>query len=499
MPHTSSQTFLRELDKKLWTAADKLRSNLDAAVYKHAVLGLIFLKYVSDSFAQRQGDIEAMLKDPDSDYFIDPKGYGNAFSPEYAEAIHQELEERDYYIEKNVFWVPALARWKTLQDSAKLPAGTVITVKNGKTTEYKITSTGKLIDDALEAVEKENPKLKNVPVASVCDRRTLNYRIARRKPHDFEPNRRRLKPRKTSDGRRPTLELQIDPANLAGLIDLIATIPFHCSVAVSASYETSTVADRRLTAENILGHDQESTASDSSSASLGDLCAFAVKNSSSMAIHGIDFGNSFEDSAVGDISSGWTVERTGHVINCVGGGTPSTKEPRFWDDGVHHWTTPKDFSSLLSPILIEISRKLTNAGIAKISSGLLPAGTLLLSSRAPVGYLAISAIPVAINQGFIAMKCNDRASNYFMLNWCQSNMGEIKSRATGTTFPEISKNSFRPISVVMPPKKLMNEFTARVAPLYVQITENLHQSATLASIRETLLPKLLSGEIQICK
>ena len=57
MPHTSSQTFLRELDKKLWTTADKLRSNLDAAVYKHAVLGLIFLKYVSDSFAQRQGEI----------------------------------------------------------------------------------------------------------------------------------------------------------------------------------------------------------------------------------------------------------------------------------------------------------------------------------------------------------------------------------------------------------------------------------------------------------
>jgi type I restriction enzyme M protein len=125
MPHTSSQTFLRELDKKLWTAADKLRSNLVAAVYKHAVLGMIFLKYVSDSFAQRQAEIEAMLRDPDSEYFLNPKEFGNAFSAEYTEAIRAELEERDYYIEKNVFWVPALARWKTLQDSAKLPAGTV--------------------------------------------------------------------------------------------------------------------------------------------------------------------------------------------------------------------------------------------------------------------------------------------------------------------------------------------------------------------------------------
>ena len=188
MPHSSSQIFLRELDKKLWTAADKLRSNLDAAVYKHAVLGLIFLKYVSDSFAQRQAEIEAMLKHPKNDFFIDPKDYKKPGA--YEAAIHAELEERDYYIEKNVFWVPALARWKTLQDSAKLPAGTEITVKNGKTTTYKITSTGKLIDDALEAVEKENPKLKNV----------LNKNYT---------------------------QLQIDPANLAGLIDLIATIPFQ--------------------------------------------------------------------------------------------------------------------------------------------------------------------------------------------------------------------------------------------------------------------------------
>ena len=114
-----------------------------------------------------------------------------------------------------------------MQDSAKLPAGTEITVKNGKTTTYKITSTGKLIDDALEAVEKENPKLKNVPVASVYDRRTLKCRVAGRHPNDSRSVRRRTKPRKTSDGRRPTLQLQIDPANLAGLIDLIATIPFQ--------------------------------------------------------------------------------------------------------------------------------------------------------------------------------------------------------------------------------------------------------------------------------
>lgn len=188
--NNDSQVFLRELDKKLWTAADRLRANLDAAVYKHAVLGLIFLKYVSDSFAMRQREIEAQLRDPQSDYYLDPADYEGADGEEYAEAIHQELEDRDYYIQKNVFWVPALARWKTVQDSAKLPPGTEIEVKNGKTTTYKITSTGRLIDDALEAIEKENPKLKGV----------LNKTYT---------------------------QLQLDPANLSSLIDLIATIPFE--------------------------------------------------------------------------------------------------------------------------------------------------------------------------------------------------------------------------------------------------------------------------------
>ena len=210
------------------------------------------------------------------------------------------------------------------------------------------------------------------------------------------------------------------------------------------------------------------------------------------------FPSHFQDTETGHIPKGWVIHPVGEVVDCVGGGTPSTAEPKYWDGGTHHWTTPKDFSSLQAPVLLDTDRRLTDAGIAKISSGLLPAGTLLLSSRAPVGYLAIAAIPVAINQGFIALKCNERASNYFMLNWCQTNMAEIESRATGTTFAEISKQNFRPIPVVLPPMELMAAFTAKVEPLYAQITANLHQSRTLSTLRDTLLPKLLSGELSIC-
>src|ERR1035438_5594002 len=99
-------------------------------------------------------EIETQLRDPTSDYFLDPKDYKKPAA--YEAAIRAELEERDYYLEKNVFWVPTPARWKTLQDSAKLPAGSVIEVTNGKKTSYKITSTGKLIDDALDARSEEH-------------------------------------------------------------------------------------------------------------------------------------------------------------------------------------------------------------------------------------------------------------------------------------------------------------------------------------------------------
>ena len=377
-------------------------------------------------------------------------------------------------------------------------------------------TTGKLIYAALDVILE--------PVASVYDRRTKPSR-GTRPPH-------RAKRKETSKGRRPTLHAHID---------LIAGLSFLYSVAVSAPHKQATIPDRGSKAKNILWHLRPINPPSSASAFLGVLCALAVKNSS-IAIFGtldekielnrrmnatleamaralfqswfVDFDpvrrnaegatprpedslfpDSFEDSAIGEIPQGWTVEPVGNVVDCVGGGTPSTKETKFWEDGIHHWTTPKDFSSLQSPILIDTSRKLTDAGIAKISSGLLPAGTLLLSSRAPVGYLAISATPVAINQGFIAMKCNDHASNYFMLNWCQSNMEEIKSRATGTTFPEISKNSFRPISVVLPPKNVVAEFNKQVAPLYAKITANLRQSRNLATLHDTLFPELLSGEV----
>ncbi|WP_119741435.1 class I SAM-dependent DNA methyltransferase [Pseudomonas sp. Larv2_ips] len=126
---------LQDLQKTLWATADKMRANMDAAEYKHIVLGLIFLKYISDSFAGRRAELVRRFADASDDYYLDSDD---------AELLAQELEERDYYKEVNVFWVPEVARWESIRAAAKR------------------VDIGKHIDDALSAIEVENPKLKNM-------------------------------------------------------------------------------------------------------------------------------------------------------------------------------------------------------------------------------------------------------------------------------------------------------------------------------------------------
>ncbi len=199
----------------------------------------------------------------------------------------------------------------------------------------------------------------------------------------------------------------------------------------------------------------------------------------------------------GELPKGWTGEPVGELVEVVGGATPSTERPDFWTGGHHCWATPKDLSRLSTPVLLDTERRITDAGLANISSGLLPAGVLLLSSRAPIGYLAISEVPVAVNQGFIAMVCKEKVSNYFMLQWCRANMSEIEQRASGTTFPEISKRNFRPMPVFMPSAELLQVFDSAVAPLHQRIVASEREIRTLAGLRDLMLPKLMSGEIRV--
>jgi type I restriction enzyme, S subunit len=209
------------------------------------------------------------------------------------------------------------------------------------------------------------------------------------------------------------------------------------------------------------------------------------------------FPDSFEDSKFGPIPRGWRISTIGEEVRVVGGSTPSTAEPIYWEGGTINWATPKDLSDLSMPVLLSTARQITEQGLAQISSRLLAQGTVLLSSRAPVGYLAIAETPVAINQGFIAMICEHTLSNYYVLWWATSHMETIKGKANGTTFQEVSKGSFRPIPILVPSDGVLQGFNVIVEPLYSQIVNNEKESRTLAETRDALLPKLVSGEVRV--
>lgn len=209
------------------------------------------------------------------------------------------------------------------------------------------------------------------------------------------------------------------------------------------------------------------------------------------------FPSAMQDSELGEIPEGWYLSTIGDEVTVVGGGTPSTKNPAFWDDGQISWTSPKDLSNLPDKVLVRTERKITEAGLAKISSGLLPVDTVLMSSRAPVGYLALAKIPLAVNQGYIAMKCEKVLTAAFVIQWCQAHMEEIKNRASGTTFAEISKKSFNVIPVLTPTEGAISAYTKLASKLYNVIESNIREAHSLSELRDILLPQLLSGKLTI--
>ena len=146
-------------------------------------------------------------------------------------------------------------------------------------------------------------------------------------------------------------------------------------------------------------------------------------------------------------------------------------------------------------MLLDTERRITDAVLADISSGLLPAGTVLLSSRAPIGHLVNAEVPGAINQRFIAMMPRNGVSNLFLLCWSEAALDEIVSHANGSTFLEISKSCFRPTSVTAPPEPVMTAFDHVAQPLYRRSCPMIANLAT--TLRDALMPKLVSGELRV--
>jgi type I restriction enzyme, S subunit len=197
------------------------------------------------------------------------------------------------------------------------------------------------------------------------------------------------------------------------------------------------------------------------------------------------------------IPESWEVKQIGDICQTFGGGTPKTSESSYWEEGNIFWATPTDMTSLNSPVIFDTARKITDKGLKNSSAKLLPVGSILMTSRATLGYFAITKVPISTNQGFISMVCDDIVSNYYLLSVIKNKMDEIENLAGGSTYPEINKTSFRSIEIILPPKNAMKKFDEIADSIYEKIFQNELETKRLAEIRDSLLPKLMSGKIRV--
>jgi type I restriction enzyme, S subunit len=197
------------------------------------------------------------------------------------------------------------------------------------------------------------------------------------------------------------------------------------------------------------------------------------------------------------LPEGWGMRRIGDVADCVGGGTPSTSNPAYWDDGDITWVTPTDVTRNEYLVLLEAEKKITEAGLANSSAKLVPPHTVLMTSRASVGFFAIAGREVCTNQGFISIVPQDPAFSSFLLFQLSHRVEEIRGMGSGSTYPEVSRGKFREFPVLIPQRKVVVDFDEQATLFLKQIRVLKQQNQKLRAARDLLLPRLMSGEIAV--
>ena len=204
----------------------------------------------------------------------------------------------------------------------------------------------------------------------------------------------------------------------------------------------------------------------------------------------------FVESELGMIPEGWRVGRLDELGDIVGGATPSKAEDSYYTSKGIAWLTPKDLSNKLSKFTSRGEIDITQEGYDSCSAKLMPKGSVLFSSRAPIGYLTIAKNDICTNQGFksVVPKYAGTAYIYYLL---KNNTKRIESMASGTTFKEASGSLMKSLSVVVPPKRIIDEYEASVAEMFNEQEVIEQESSRLSVLRDTLLPKLMSAEIKV--
>mgnify|MGYP002763077309 FL=1 len=204
----------------------------------------------------------------------------------------------------------------------------------------------------------------------------------------------------------------------------------------------------------------------------------------------------FVDSELGMIPEGWKVGRLDEIADVVGGSTPSKAKPEYYTQKGIAWLTPKDLSNHPAVYTSRGEIDITEEGYNSTSTKLMPKGTILFTSRAPIGYISIAQNDICTNQGFKSL-VPKKAGTCFLYCFLKYVTPEIENKSTGSTFKEASGSLMKSLQVIMPEQKVFEDFETIVSPLFARIESLEKENSRLSLLRDTLLPRLMSGELEI--
>ena len=210
------------------------------------------------------------------------------------------------------------------------------------------------------------------------------------------------------------------------------------------------------------------------------------------------FPDSLQESPLGHIPTGWDVCPLSEKIQLLSGGTPKTSEPTYWNGDIP-WYSVRDAPSETDVWVIHTDKHVSKLGIAHSAAQVFPEKTTIISARGTVGKLALTAVPMAMNQSCYGVRGITGYGDYFTYYLLREATSQLQQRTHGTVFDTITTETFETLDCIFPTPKITAAFDKLVEPLLGQIRAKLHQSRTLATLRDTLLPKLLSGELSVDK
>ena len=208
------------------------------------------------------------------------------------------------------------------------------------------------------------------------------------------------------------------------------------------------------------------------------------------------FPDSFEGSELGEIPQGWRVLPLSEVVNIIGGGTPKTKVKEFWGGDIP-WFSVVDAPTETDVFVIDTEKHITELGVEKSSTKVLRKGTTIISARGTVGKCALVGRPMAMNQSCYGIQGKNGESDYFVYLTIRRQVSDLQRSGHGSVFNTITRDTFKTIRIACPPTNITTSYEEIVHPLMELVLANLHENATLTSLRDTLLPKLISGELRV--